>query len=147
MCHLSLPDFITRLHNEAPVDEASHALDFQMTKKRYFPGFIFPCSNYCHSHLLPWKGGGMDDLMLIIPIVTSSRLANFNNVTIVLSAAEGMELCNASIWFEDLIGEFVLALESNTPLVRERKKNGNPMRYIQSMQMSYYSYYCPLWTG
>lgn len=64
----------------------------------------------------------MDDLMLIIPIVTSSRLANFNNVTIVLSAAEGTGLCNASIWFEDLMGEFVLALESNTPLVRERKK-------------------------
>lgn len=48
----------------------------------------------------------MDDSTLITPIVTSSRLANFNNVTILLSAAEGRELCNASIWFEDMKGEF-----------------------------------------
>lgn len=49
----------------------------------------------------------MDDSMLITPRLTSSRLANFNNVTILLSAAEGRELCNASIWFEDLMGEFL----------------------------------------
>lgn len=40
MCHLSLPDFITRLYNEAPIAEASHTLDFQMTKTT-FPALFF----------------------------------------------------------------------------------------------------------
>lgn len=48
----------------------------------------------------------MGDSMLITPIVTSRRLANFDNVAILLSAPEGRELCNSGIWFEDLMGEF-----------------------------------------